>query len=115
MWSSGGLERMYCCHPRDTSTRWTDCTSTTGTQPTDWYLDYPMIYATTNTWPDLRIDFTPPKWWRWYDVFRTWAKPKLLRLLEGARTKVRRVQERYPFWQRKQQKRRAYVQRLHAL
>ena len=39
----------------------------------------------------------------------------LLRLLDGARTKARRVQERYPSGQRRKQKRRAYVQRLHAL
>lgn len=60
-------------------------------------------------------EFVVPKWWRWYDVFRTWAKPKLLRLLDGYRQVVRRVQERYPAQQRARRKRRAYVQALHAL
>lgn len=101
----------------DTSTReWTGCTVTTGTRPTGWYLDYQAVYVTALCDRErLLIDFTPPKWWRWYDVFRTWAKPKLLRLLDGVRTMVRRVQERYPVGQRRKQKRRAYVQRLHAL
>lgn len=98
----------------DTSTRWMDCTSTTETTPTDWYLDWPIVrYTAVSDWP--KIELVLPKWWRWYDVFRTWAKPKLLRLLDGARAKVRRVQERYPTGQRRKQKRRAYVQRLHAL
>ena len=113
---SDGLELMYCdIHQYDTSSRWTDCTSTTGTTPTDWYLDYQLIVTRVNDWPSLATDFTPPKWWRWYDVFRTWAKPKLLPLLEGYRQAVRRVQERYPAQQRARRKRRAYVQALHAL
>ena len=111
---------MYCGDYRysnDTSTReWTGCTVTTGTQPTGWHLDYPVIYVTALCDRErFLIDFTPPKWWRWYDVFRTLANPKLLRLLDGARMVVRRVQERYPIGQRRKQKRRAYVQRLHAL
>ena len=88
-----------------------------GTQPTTWY-DYHSptatryYYTTPARWEPPP---SPPKWWRWYDVFRTWEKPKLLRLLDGSRTKARRVQERYPIGQRRQQKRRAYVQALRAL
>jgi hypothetical protein len=104
----------YYYRSNDTSTRWTDCTNTTGTTPTDWYFDWPIVgYTTVSDWP--KIEFVLPKWWRWYDIFRTWAKPKLLRLLDGAQTKERRVQERYPLGQRRKQKRRACVQRLHAL
>ncbi len=50
--------------------------------------------------------------WRWFDVFRTWWPPKALLLLEGWSIVQRRVQERFPFLQRKRQKRRANVQRL---
>lgn len=83
------------------------------------------ISRVRNWWPVLvEIDHTEycefevpqlavPKWWRWYDIFRTWAKPALLQLLDGARRFIRRVQERYPVPQRRKQKRRAYVQRLH--
>jgi len=93
---------------------WTGCTVTTSPEPTGGYFDWPIVrYTAVSDWP--KIDFVPPKWWRWYDIFRTWAKPPLLRLLAGVRTKVRRVQERYPLGQRRKQKRRAYVQRLYAL
>ena len=59
----------------DTSTSWTDCTSTTGTTPTDWY--YPLTICTpVSGWPKLVLSV--PKCWRWYDVFRIWARiPKL--------------------------------------
>ena len=62
----------------------------------------------------LRDVSPPPKWWRWYDVFRTPSRPKSLLLLDRVVTPLRRVQERYPEGQRRRQKRRAYIQRLRA-
>lgn len=97
-----------------TGTRWTDCTATTtGTCPTNWFVEYPFVYGPTVVVPRLVLP-PPPKWWRWYDVFRTWAKPKLLRLLDGSHQPMRRVQERHPVAQHRRQKRRMYVQRLRA-
>lgn len=108
---------MYCgtayaansTYPRG----WTTCTSTTGTATDYFWFDYPLTVTRVSAW--TAPIFTVPKWWRWFDVFRTWAKPKLLPLLEGYRQAVRRVQERYPAQQRARRKRRAYVQALHAL
>ena len=94
---------------------WASCTSTNGTNTAPWWADYQLtVVRSARAWVEEQI-FTVPKWWRWYDVFRTWAKPKLLRLLAGYRQAVRRVQERYPAQQRARRKRRAYVQALHAL
>ena len=94
---------------------------TTGTAPTVWGPSAASSTCTRDNYcyvtpvSTLKLPAPVPKWWRWYDVFRTWAKPKLLRLLDGAWTRVRRVQERYPLGQRRKQKRRTYVQALHAL
>lgn len=82
-------------------------TLTTCTANDCWYL------TQVSTWKTPAVDI--PKWWRWFDVFRTWAKPKLLRLLNGYRQPILRVQERYPEQQRARTKRRAYVQALRAL
>lgn len=87
-----------------TPTGWDDYLSPTATRY--WYV------TPVATWKEPP---RPPKWWRWFDVFRTWPAPKLLQLLEGWRQAIRKVQERYPARQRAKQKRRAYVQALHAL
>ncbi len=75
----------------------------------------PFGLSSTYSLGRLRDVSPPPKWWRWYDVFRTPSRPKSLRLLDRVVTPLRRVQERYPEGQRRQQKRRAYIQRLRAV
>ena len=89
------------------------------TTPTDWddYLSqtatrYYYYVTPVLNWKEV---FIPLKWWRQHGVFRTWAAPRLLRPLEGRRQAMHKAQERYPTQQRMRRKRRAYVQRLHAL
>ena len=86
--------------------------TTTTTATTDpWCWNDRLFYITpVAIWK--APEFVIPKWWRWYDIFRTWVKPKQLRLLDGTRRVMLRIQERYPIGQRRKQKRRAYVHRI---
>lgn len=83
------------------------------------------MYQTVSTlWTPIAMKYYPcdcdydpvfaiePKAWRWYDVFRTWAKLKLLRMGVVAHQVIRRVQERRSRRQRTKQKRRMYLQKL---
>ena len=98
----------------NTTATWTSNQTYTGTTLTNWWpWNDGLYYTSVSAWK--APEFVVPKWWRWFDVFRAWAKPKLLRLLPGVRSVMLRVQERYPLGQRRKQKRRAYVQALHAL
>lgn len=96
-----------------TDANWTNCIGTTGTISTDCYFDCPMIYESVSY--HLKAEIHVPAWVRWFDVFRTWAKPMLMPLPEVCRYTMRRVQERYPAQQRARRKRRAYMQALYAI
>lgn len=86
------------------------CTTTSTTDPWGQHGRI-YIYSTSSIkWIELKV--VVPKWWRWYDIFRTWVKPKQLRLLTGVRRAILRVQERYPIRQHWAQKRRMYIQKL---
>ena len=111
------LGRMYAGYgTADTGTKYVNCVVRVGTQ---------TPYVTTSTWHAVRSDLRDwllvtaepkvPKSWRWYDVFRTWSEPKALMLLDRAKSVILRAQERQPVGQHRKQKRRAYVQMLHAL
>ena len=63
----------------------------------------------------LREDvfITPPKNWRWYDRFRVWGEPRQLVSPEPI-YKHALVPTAQSFNQVRKQKRKAYVQQLHA-
>jgi len=72
-------------------------------------VDHPYRYEYEYEWA-LEV----PKWWKWYDIFRTWAEVKILPMQAGMQNCIKRVQERVSATQRAKQKRRAFVQKLYA-
>lgn len=65
--------------------------------------------------PLPKFEVCMPASWRWYDIFRTWSAPRLLRLLDGVRLVLHQVQERFPLTQRRAWKRRRWVQALRVI
>jgi hypothetical protein len=63
---------------------------------------------------DYSVKIDAPKSWRWFDIFRTYEKPKSLQIRKVIRHAMFRVQERLPARQRSLQKRKAYLHKLYA-
>lgn len=72
------------------------------------------IYITEPGAYEMAYIPTVPKWWKWYDIFRTWKELKLLPMLSGHVFINRRVQEPLSATQRAKQKRRMFLQKLRA-
>jgi len=93
---------MYCGDDWDNTT--------TATTDVVWY-EFTTYHAGDNF--EIQSEVIP-KWWKWYDIFRTWAEPALLPLMIGVINFFNRNQSPVDVKQRKKQKRRMFVQKLRA-
>lgn len=95
------LEIRIICHAIDNGTwghrRFND----------DLFDGMDKIYRLQTTW---RVEV--PKWWRWYDKFRTWAPYRLLPQSDACTFRSTKPQEPRPRHQHAQRKRRRFIQSL---
>lgn len=92
---------------------WQDTTGTSfmsGALPTGHWLYPVMDYYPVSRWPEFKIEI--PKWWRWFDVFRTWKDATVKHFHKGFGSLIFPISKAVSTAQRMRQKRRAYIQKL---
>jgi hypothetical protein len=111
---------MSCYEPRCGYTNSSTYPLVIPTGSTSGYFAYsrtPSAYdfiavAPTRKFFNLVIRDIPYTWQRWYDIFRTPLFVVLKKLPILIQDNIRYKQERFPIMQRRQQKRRHYLQKL---